>query len=124
MMMRGCEPLLSVRICLLLGLWRMVSGRSGRSGRCRASCRIHERSVLERLAIASAAATSRRWEGSPSIVVLVVPAIRRCRVVRMVVLRVMGGWLWLLLLFVAVDCAGESGNPGLEFGFVGHARCL
>jgi hypothetical protein len=28
------------------------------------------------------------------------------------------------LLFVTVDCAGESGNPGLQLGFVGHARCL
>lgn len=88
MMMRGCDPLLSVRIGLLLVLWRIGSGRSGR---CRACCRIHQRAVLERYAIASATATSgcRKW--SPPIVVLVIPTIRRCWVVRMVVLRVMGG---------------------------------
>ena len=79
---------------------------------------------MERCAIASTATTSSCREGSPAIFVLVVSAIRRCRVVRMVVLRVIGGLVWLLLLFVAVDCAGEGGDLGLQFGFVGHARCF
>ena len=121
MMMRVCDPLLSVRISLLLGLWRVLTGRSGR---CRAGCRIYQGAVLECCAIASTTAASCCWKGSPSIVVLVVSTIRRCWVVRIMVLRVMGCWIWLLLLFVTVDRACEGGYPGLQFGFVGHARCL
>lgn len=42
--LRGCGPLLPVRIGLLLSLWCVGSSWSGR---CPAGCRIHERAVLE-----------------------------------------------------------------------------